>query len=166
LQHIKGILDATRKQHTQAVSERIESVEKMKDVVDITKGLFALSKETAKLESEAFVLKQQVGVATELKAVLDSWVRFEQQAKESEQADLAKTVIGKVTAALKDEKSQKDILLAAVAEVERTSCYSNLMASYQGSPVVVDFQSSSRARPSKFRAVIMAQLLAIGRFGR
>jgi len=41
--------------------------------------------------------------------------------KESEQADLTKTVIEKVVAALKDEKTQKDILASAVAEVERTS---------------------------------------------
>lgn len=93
----------------------------MRDVVDVTKGLFALSKETAQLESEAFVLKQQVQVASELKAVLDSWVRYEQQAKESEQADLVKTVMEKVQASLKDEKSQKDILANAVAEVESTS---------------------------------------------
>ena len=89
--------------------------------MDVTKGLFALSKETAQLESEAFVLKQQVQVASELKAVLDSWVRYEQQAKESEQADLVKTVMEKVQASLKDEKSQKDILANAVAEVESTS---------------------------------------------
>jgi len=48
-------------------------------------------------------------------------VRYEQSVKESEQADLTKTVIEKVVAALKDEKTQKDILASAVAEVERTS---------------------------------------------
>jgi F-type H+-transporting ATPase subunit b len=119
INNIKNILDSTKQQHTKAVAERIESVQQMKDVVDITKGLFAVSKETAQLEAENFVLKQQVAVASEVKAVLDSWVRYEQQVKESEQAELAKTVIDKVTAALKDEKSQKDILLAAVAEVEQ-----------------------------------------------
>lgn len=75
--------------------------------------------ETAQLESEAFVQKQKVALASELKAVLDSWVRYEQQQKESEQAALTKTVIDKVLASLKDEKTQKDILLSAVAEVER-----------------------------------------------
>ncbi|KAF5316688.1 hypothetical protein D9619_006727 [Psilocybe cf. subviscida] len=47
------------------------------------------------------------------------WVRYEQQVKESEQADLTKTVIEKVVAALKDEKTQKDILAGAVAEIEQ-----------------------------------------------
>lgn len=54
-----------------------------------------------------------------MKAVLDSWVRYEQQQKESEQLELAKSVIAKVMADLKDEKTQKDILTSAVAEVER-----------------------------------------------
>ena len=63
--------------------------------------------------------KQKVAVAAEVKSVLDSWVRYEQQAKESEQAELTKSVINKVLASIKDEKTQKDILLNAVAEVER-----------------------------------------------
>jgi len=58
-------------------------------------------------------------VASEVKAVLDSWVRYEQQLKESEQAELTKTVIEKVLASLKDEKTQREILASAVAEVER-----------------------------------------------
>jgi F-type H+-transporting ATPase subunit b len=61
-------------------------------------------------------------MAAELKAVLDSWVRYEQQAKEAEQAQLAKSVIEKVLKSLSDEKAQKDILLSAVAEVEREYC--------------------------------------------
>lgn len=51
--------------------------------------------------------------------MLDSWVRYEQQAKEEEQAQLTKAVIDKVMKSLTDEKSQKQILLDAVAEVER-----------------------------------------------
>lgn len=46
-------------------------------------------------------------------------MRYEQQAKESEQAELSKNVIDKVLASLNDEKTQKEILAAAVAEVER-----------------------------------------------
>ena len=75
--------------------------------------------ETAKLESENFVQQQKVAVALELKSVLDSWVRYEQQVKEREQVDLTKSVIDKVAASLKDEKVQGDILLSAVAEIER-----------------------------------------------
>lgn len=78
-------------------------------------------KETAKLEAENFVQLQKVTLASELKSVLDSWVRYEQQVKEREQAELTKSVIDKVLASLKDEKVQKEILQNAVAEVERTS---------------------------------------------
>ncbi|KII86037.1 hypothetical protein PLICRDRAFT_178330 [Plicaturopsis crispa FD-325 SS-3] len=119
IQKIKGILDSSRAEHTQAVKDRIASVEQMKDVVSLTKGLFALSKETAQLESEAFVQQQKVALAAEVKSVLDSWVRYEQQVKESEQADLARTVIEKVLSSIKDEKTQREILLGAVAEVEQ-----------------------------------------------
>ncbi|KAJ6624843.1 ATP synthase [Mycena sp. CBHHK59/15] len=115
---IKGVLDAARTDHTQAVKDRIDNVAQMKDVVALTQGLFALSKETAVLESQAFVQRQKTAIAAEIKGVLDSWVRYEQQMKESEQAELTKTVIDKVLATMKDEKTQKEILLGAVAEIE------------------------------------------------
>ncbi|CAG7847976.1 ATP synthase subunit 4, mitochondrial Flags: Precursor [Serendipita indica DSM 11827] len=116
---IKGILNQSRAEHTQAVKDRINSVEQMKDVVGLTKGLFALSKETVQLEAEIFEQRQRVAMAAELKSVLDSWVRYEQQAKEAEQAELAKSVIDKVLKSLSDERAQKDILLSAVTEVEQ-----------------------------------------------
>ncbi|CCM01276.1 uncharacterized protein FIBRA_03325 [Fibroporia radiculosa] len=119
IQRIKGILDKSRSEHTQVVKDRIASVEQMKDVVSVTEGLFALSKETAQLESEAFVQRQKVFLASEVKSVLDSWVRFEQQQKESEQAELAKTVIANVLKNINDDKTQKEILTSAVAEVEQ-----------------------------------------------
>ncbi|KJA28218.1 hypothetical protein HYPSUDRAFT_62607 [Hypholoma sublateritium FD-334 SS-4] len=116
---IKKVLNDARSEHTGAVKERIDSVGQMKDVVSITQGLFALSKETAVLESENFVQLQKIQLSTELKAVLDSWVRYEQQVKDAEQADLTKTVIEKVVASLKEEKTQKEILASAVAEIEQ-----------------------------------------------
>lgn len=51
--------------------------------------------------------------------MLDSWVRFEQQAKESEQAELVKTIVDNVLKGLSNEKTQKDILVGAIAEIER-----------------------------------------------
>ncbi|KZP01494.1 ATP synthase [Calocera viscosa TUFC12733] len=119
VEKIAGILNDARKDHTAAVQERIDAVNEMRDVVSITKDLFALSKETAKLEAEAYVLKQKTGVAAEVKAVLDSWVRYEQQAKENEQAELARSVIEKVMADIQNEKTQREILMNAIAEVEQ-----------------------------------------------
>ncbi|KIM90230.1 hypothetical protein PILCRDRAFT_811947 [Piloderma croceum F 1598] len=119
IQKIKSILDNSRSEHTQAVKDRINSVEQMKDVVSLTQGLFAISKETAQLEADVFVQRQKVALASEVKSVLDSWVRFEQQAKENEQTELAKSVIAKVLSTVRDEKTQREILNGAVAEVER-----------------------------------------------
>ncbi|KIK57016.1 hypothetical protein GYMLUDRAFT_770894 [Collybiopsis luxurians FD-317 M1] len=119
VQKIRGVLDKAREEHTQAVKDRIDSVGQMKDVVSLTQSLFALSKETAQLESQTFVQRQKVAMASELKSVLDSWVRYEQQQKENEQAELTKSVIDKVLANLQDEKTQRDLLSSAVAEVEQ-----------------------------------------------
>lgn len=44
INRIKGILNSSRAEHTQAVKDRIASVEQMKDVVSVTENLFALSK--------------------------------------------------------------------------------------------------------------------------
>ena len=41
---IKNILNSARADHTQAVKDRIENVQQMGGVVDITKSLFAVSK--------------------------------------------------------------------------------------------------------------------------
>ncbi|KAF8840390.1 ATP4, subunit B of the stator stalk of mitochondrial F1F0 ATP synthase [Paxillus ammoniavirescens] len=119
IERIKNVLESARAEHTQAVKDRISSVEQMKDVVSLTEALFALSKETAQLEADAFVLRQNVALASEVKSVLDSWVRYEQQQKESEQAELSKSIIAKVMADLQDEKMQKEILNSSIAEVDR-----------------------------------------------
>ncbi|CAO1618300.1 unnamed protein product [Parajaminaea phylloscopi] len=118
IEKVKGILNSAREQHTKAVQDRIDSVESQKDVSSQTQALFALAKETAKNESTAFELKQRTELASEVKAVLDSWVRYEGQQREEEQRLLAKSVIDKVTASLRDEKTQKQILDDAVAEIE------------------------------------------------
>jgi F-type H+-transporting ATPase subunit b len=65
------------------------------------------------------VQKQKVAMASELKTVLDSWVRYEQQLKESEQAELTQAVIAQVLANIREPKTQQEILTGAIAEVER-----------------------------------------------
>ncbi|KAL9938850.1 hypothetical protein V8E36_002569 [Tilletia maclaganii] len=119
IQKISGILNAARKEHTDAVAARIESVSTQKDVAALTAELFAVAKETAKAEQEAFELQQRTKLAAELKAVLDSWVRFEGQQREEEQRALAEAIVKKVADSLKDEKLQKQILEGAIADVEQ-----------------------------------------------
>jgi hypothetical protein len=65
------------------------------------------------------VRRQQVALAAEVKTVLDSWVRFEQQEKENEQARLVKTIVDNVLKNISEEKTQRDVLAWAVSEVDR-----------------------------------------------
>lgn len=74
--------------------------------------------ETAKLEHETFVNRQKANYASEVKATLDSWVRFEAQQREAEQADLVRSIQEKVLSDLKDPKMQKDVLAQAIADIE------------------------------------------------
>ncbi|KAJ4396823.1 atp4 subunit B of the stator stalk of mitochondrial F1F0 ATP synthase [Gnomoniopsis smithogilvyi] len=116
---IAGILNAARADHTQAVKTRIDSVQQMSGVVDITKSLFEVSKETAKLESEAYELEQKTALAAEAKAVLDSWVRYEGQVKQRQQKELAESIIAKVQKELENPKVLQQILAQSVADVEK-----------------------------------------------
>lgn len=116
---VTKLLNDARSGHVNAVKERIEQVGSLKDVVSTTKALFEMSKETAALEAESFTLKQKVGVATEAKSVLDSWVRYEAQVRQQEQKELSSTVIAKVQAQLKDAKFQDKVLAQAITDVEK-----------------------------------------------
>ncbi|CUM66898.1 uncharacterized protein PRCAT00004583001 [Priceomyces carsonii] len=119
IKKVNSLLNESRNKHISAVKERIESVSKLKDVVETTKQLFAISKETAQLESEAFVLKQKIAVATEAKSVLDSWVRFEQQQRQLEQEQLVKSVLDKVNKEIENPKFQERVLAESVSEIEK-----------------------------------------------
>lgn len=77
-----------------------------------------ISQETAQLEHDTFIQRQKAEFAAEIKTTLDSWVRFEAQQREAEQADLVKSIQEKVMSDLKDPKMQKDILAQAVADIE------------------------------------------------
>ncbi|KAI2607547.1 uncharacterized protein GGS25DRAFT_496473 [Hypoxylon fragiforme] len=116
---IKGILNAARVDHTQAVKNRIENVQQMGGVVEITKGLFEVSKETAKLEAQAYELEQSTAIAAEAKSVLDSWVRYEGQVKQRQQKELAESIIAKVKKELENPKALQQILQQSIADVER-----------------------------------------------
>lgn len=116
---IKGILNAARADHSQAVKNRITNVQQMSGVIDITKTLFEVSKETATLEAQAYELEQKTAIAHEAKAVLDSWVRYEGQVKQRQQRELAESVIAKVKKELENPKALQQILQQAVADVEK-----------------------------------------------
>ncbi|KPI43456.1 ATP synthase subunit 4, mitochondrial [Cyphellophora attinorum] len=116
---IKGILDEARESHAESVRARIEDVKPLSNVVDITKGLFEVSKETARLEGQAFELEQKTALAAEAKSVLDSWVRYEGQVKQRQQRELAESIIAKINKELENPKVLQQILQQSVADVER-----------------------------------------------
>lgn len=134
---IKNILNGAREEHTSAVKKRIESVQGLGGVVDVTKNLFAVSKvcfvyrhgilgtttnagqETAELEAQAYELEQKTALAAEAKSVLESWVRYEGQVKTRQQKELADTIMSRIDGELKDPKVLKRILDQSVTDVER-----------------------------------------------
>ncbi|RPB24799.1 ATP synthase [Terfezia boudieri ATCC MYA-4762] len=118
-QKIKDILNSARADHTQAVKERIDSVSQLGSVVDVTKDLFAVSKETAELEAMTFELEQRVQFTNEVKSVLDSWVRYEAQVKQRQQKELAESLINKVKKELENPAVLKQILAQSVIDVEK-----------------------------------------------
>ncbi|CAG8470729.1 5566_t:CDS:2 [Ambispora gerdemannii] len=126
---INKLLQNAREAHKVAVKDRIDSVSQLGDIVEVTKGLFALSKETAKLEAEAFELKQKVEVTAEIKSVLDSWVRYETAVRAREQRALANAVIEKVKQSLQDNKTQQQILNESLAEIESKARWQDLSIS-------------------------------------
>jgi len=119
IKRIVNVMVKAREVHKQDITDRIESASKMRDVVDVTKGLFALSKETAKSEHEAFGLKQKVAVSQEIKSVLDSWVRYEANIRDAEQKKLSSYLAEKIQADLQDPKIQQQLLQQAIADVEK-----------------------------------------------
>ncbi|KAL5001659.1 hypothetical protein BDV10DRAFT_159460 [Aspergillus recurvatus] len=119
VQKHKDILNAARADHTNAVKQRMENVKELSSVVDLTKQLFEVSKETAKLEAQAYELEQRTALAAEAKQVLDSWVRYEGQVKQRQQRELAETIIGKIQKELQNPKTLQQILNQSVADVER-----------------------------------------------
>ncbi|KAH3687653.1 hypothetical protein WICPIJ_001370 [Wickerhamomyces pijperi] len=119
IQSVTDVLNASRTKHVNAVKERIECVSELKDVVNTTKVLFEISKETVELESQAFELKQKVDLAHEAKAVLDSWVRYEASVRQLQQEQLATAVISKVEKELASSKFQDKVLAESVAEIEK-----------------------------------------------
>jgi F-type H+-transporting ATPase subunit b len=116
---VNDLLNHSRSKHVTAVQGRIDSVSELKDVVETTKQLFSISKETAQIEADNFVLQQKLAVANEAKSTLESWVRFELQQRQLEQEQLVKSVVEKVNKELENPKFQDKVLAESVNEVEK-----------------------------------------------
>lgn len=119
IQRIKDVLVTARAKHSEAVQSQISKVGNMKNVVEITKQLFQVSKETAELEARAFELEQKVNFSNQAKAVLDSWVRHESSVRQRQQQQLAETLMQNIQQQVRDPSFQKQALQQAIQDVER-----------------------------------------------
>ncbi|CAO3704006.1 unnamed protein product [Rhizopus stolonifer] len=145
---IKNVMVKAREDHKAAVQERIDEAGQMKDLVDVTKALFELSRETAKLEAEAFTLKQQVAVASEAKTTLDSWVRHEASLREREQKQLAAYLIEKINKDLNDPKIQQQILDQAILDLKNVfKCQLKSFKKSQTASTEVSVKRAGQAPP-------------------
>ena len=115
---MKQTLINARKDHADAVQSRIDNVAQLSDVVSVTKDLFEMSKEMADMEAQAFELRQRVQLASEVRSVLDSWVRYEAGVREREQKKVADSVVERVMKQLEDAKVQREILAQSLKDVE------------------------------------------------
>ncbi len=118
---IVNVLSQARQDHRAVVQERIDHIGKMNDIVQVTDGLYDMSKEIAKFEAEVYELEQKIKVKQQLKSTLDAWVRYETFVREQEQKQLAESVINKVKEGLKDPKMQQGILQQTLADFEKLS---------------------------------------------
>lgn len=114
-------MNSAKTEHQKAIEERIDSVKTLKEVVPLTEQLYAVARETNAVEHENFRLQQEQAVKAELKSVLDSWVRYEQQQREAEQQALVKTVRENVEAELAKPAFKKQLLEEALTHIERES---------------------------------------------
>ena len=126
---ITNILNAAREEHTNAVRDRIENVKGMEGVVETTKQMFEMSKETVELEAKAFEMGQRVRLGEEARGVLDSWVRYEGQVKARQQREVAEGVMGRVGRELENPKVLERILQQSVQDVERKFFFLVFLAS-------------------------------------
>ncbi|KAJ2424088.1 atp4 subunit B of the stator stalk of mitochondrial F1F0 ATP synthase, partial [Coemansia sp. RSA 2524] len=118
LSAIENAMSSARGEHKSAVLAQIEAKSQLKDIVQYTKSLFGMSKEIATMNAEAFELQQKVALNSEIKAVLDSWVRYETSVRENEQKALASKVMGSVRSQLTSPKAQDEIIAQCLRDIQ------------------------------------------------
>ncbi|KAI9024046.1 hypothetical protein DFJ74DRAFT_62839 [Hyaloraphidium curvatum] len=120
-ERIRTILTQARADHKAVVQERIDHVNQLGDVVETTKSLYEMSREIAKMEAEAYQLKQTVAITNEARNLLDGWVRYEASVREKQQKNAVQAVIDKVLAQIEDEEVQRQIMAQALRDIEKAS---------------------------------------------
>jgi len=114
-----NVLNAAREDHKAVVSERIEHIKQMGDVVDVTTAMYGMSKEISRLEAEIYALRQETAFNQDVKATLDGWVRYEASVREREQKELVRNLLERVEKKIHDPKFQDAYLHECLDGVEK-----------------------------------------------
>ncbi|KAJ1499097.1 atp4 subunit B of the stator stalk of mitochondrial F1F0 ATP synthase, partial [Coelomomyces lativittatus] len=125
IEHIYNILRKAREEHRTLVKEKVDSVAEASNIVEVTNTLFDMSREMTELESKAFELKQKTTLVSEMKSVLDAWVRHEASVRERQQKLLANQILERLNKLLEDPKIQTEILNQSIADIESISLKRN-----------------------------------------
>lgn len=113
-----GKLKDGRQNHLETVTKKIDEIKALENVHATTAELYKASKDTLILENEIQKLEQIGALKAEIKQVLDSWVRHENNLKQEQQKLIAKEVIAKVTSKINDKTFQNEVLNESINELE------------------------------------------------
>ncbi|XBW36489.1 hypothetical protein QEN19_002066 [Hanseniaspora menglaensis] len=111
-------LQKGRENHLDTVTKKIDEIKALENVHATTAKLYTASKETLELENEISKLQQIGALKSEIKQVLDSWVRYENNLKQEQQQLISKQVIESVNSKIEDKAFQSKILNESVEELE------------------------------------------------
>ncbi|PVU88271.1 hypothetical protein BB561_005945 [Smittium simulii] len=115
---LETILNKARGEHKAAVISKVDSLSQLKEIVPMTKNMFALSREMVVMLSEINELKQKIAIRNEVKAVLDSHVRYEESVRQNEQRVVASKVITNIRNQLTNPKVQQEIINQCLVDLK------------------------------------------------
>ncbi|GMM41758.1 hypothetical protein FOG51_03185 [Hanseniaspora uvarum] len=113
-----GKLKDGRQNHLETVTNKIDEIKALESVHSTTAELYKASKDTLILENETQKLQQIGALKSEIKQVLDSWVRHENNLKQEQQKLIAKEVIANVNSKITDKTFQANVLNESINELE------------------------------------------------
>ncbi|OMH85576.1 ATP synthase subunit 4, mitochondrial [Zancudomyces culisetae] len=115
---LRDTMNSARQQHLELVDSKISSLSQLSNINAVNSDLFALSKEIVKMEAEIFEKQQEIAFINEVKAVLDSHVRYERSVRESEQKQVAEKIVTNIRGLLKNPKFQQDLVQECLADLK------------------------------------------------
>ncbi|KAL6931562.1 uncharacterized protein HGUI_03762 [Hanseniaspora guilliermondii] len=113
-----GKLKDGRQNHLETVTKKIDEIKALENVHATTAELYKASKETLILENETQKLEQIGALKAEIKQVLDSWVRHENNFKQEQQKLIVDELITRVHSKIHDKHFQELVLNESLEELD------------------------------------------------